>query len=157
LAYAKQRKQIGRRIAGFQLVQDKLSHMMADITGMQLICLRMAQLQAEGRVGLEHASLAKQQPARGECAPWRATSSAETASCSTPRRSSPRRRGSRVHVRRHRHRPITDRGQSSHRNVRLHLTRWQMDSSVRLSPGRPAACPCTTRASLSLPVESCYW
>jgi glutaryl-CoA dehydrogenase len=65
LAYAKQRKQFGRRIAGFQLIQDKLSHMVADITGMQLICLRMAQLQAEGRVGLEHASLAKLNTATG--------------------------------------------------------------------------------------------
>ncbi len=59
LAYARQRKQFGKPIAAFQLIQDKLSHMLADITGMQLICLRMAQLEAEGRVGLEHASLAK--------------------------------------------------------------------------------------------------
>lgn len=65
LAYAKQREQFGRRIAGFQLVQDKLSHMVADITSMQLICLRMAQLQAEGRVGIEHASLAKLNTATG--------------------------------------------------------------------------------------------
>jgi glutaryl-CoA dehydrogenase len=65
LAYAKRREQFGRPIAGFQLVQDKLSHMLSDITGMQLTCLRMAQLQDEGRVKLEHAALAKLQTASG--------------------------------------------------------------------------------------------
>jgi glutaryl-CoA dehydrogenase len=65
LAYAKRREQFGKPIAGFQLVQDKLSNMLADITGMQLICLRMAQLQEEGRVRLEHAALAKLNTAAG--------------------------------------------------------------------------------------------
>jgi glutaryl-CoA dehydrogenase len=65
LAYAKRREQFGRPIAGFQLVQDKLSHMVADITGMQLTCLRMAQLQMEGRIRLEHAALAKLNTAAG--------------------------------------------------------------------------------------------
>jgi glutaryl-CoA dehydrogenase len=65
LAYAKRREQFGRPIASFQLVQDKLSNMLADITGMQLICLRMAQLHDEGRVRIEHASLAKLNTAAG--------------------------------------------------------------------------------------------
>ena len=59
LAYVKRREQFGRPLAGFQLIQDKLSSMLVDITGMQLICLRLAQLHAEGRVRLEHAALAK--------------------------------------------------------------------------------------------------
>jgi glutaryl-CoA dehydrogenase len=59
LAYVKRREQFGRPLAGFQLIQDKLSSMVADITGMQLICLRLAQLQAHGAVRLEHAALAK--------------------------------------------------------------------------------------------------
>jgi glutaryl-CoA dehydrogenase len=63
LAYAQRREQFGRPIAAFQLVQDKLSHMLSDITGMQLTCLRMAQLQEEGRLRLEHAALAKLQTA----------------------------------------------------------------------------------------------
>jgi len=85
LAYAKQRKQFGRRIAGFQLIQDKLSHMVADITSMQLICLRMASSKPRAASGLSTPRWpsSTQQPARGECVPWRATSSAETASCST--------------------------------------------------------------------------
>jgi glutaryl-CoA dehydrogenase len=65
LAYAKRREQFGRPIAGFQLVQDKLSNMLADICGMQLICLRLAQLQQDGRVRLEHAALAKLNTASG--------------------------------------------------------------------------------------------
>jgi glutaryl-CoA dehydrogenase len=63
LAYAQRREQFGRPIAAFQLVQDKLSHMLADITGMQLTCFRMAQLQEQGTVRLEHAALAKLQTA----------------------------------------------------------------------------------------------
>ena len=33
--------------------------MLSDITGMQLMCTRMSQLQAQGRVSIEHAALAK--------------------------------------------------------------------------------------------------
>jgi glutaryl-CoA dehydrogenase len=52
-------------------VQDKLSHMLADITAMQTLCLRMSQLQGEGRTELSHAALAKlatTQAARCVCA-----------------------------------------------------------------------------------------
>jgi glutaryl-CoA dehydrogenase len=63
VAYALRREQFGRPIAAFQLVQDKLSNMLSDITGMQLTCLRMAQLQQQGRLKLEHAALAKLQTA----------------------------------------------------------------------------------------------
>lgn len=63
LAYALRREQFGRPIATFQLVQDKLSNMLSDITGMQLTCFRMAQLQQQGRLRLEHAALAKLQTA----------------------------------------------------------------------------------------------
>lgn len=59
LTYAMRREQFGRPIAKFQLVQDKLSTMLSDITGMQLICLRMAQLEEQGRCDLAKAALAK--------------------------------------------------------------------------------------------------
>jgi glutaryl-CoA dehydrogenase len=59
LTYALRREQFGRPLARFQLIQDKLSHMLSDVTGMQLMCTRMSQLQAEGRVSIEHAALAK--------------------------------------------------------------------------------------------------
>jgi glutaryl-CoA dehydrogenase len=65
LAYAQEREQFGRPIGGFQLVQDKLARMLADVTSMQLLCLRMSQLQAEGRMTLGRAALAKLQTASG--------------------------------------------------------------------------------------------
>ena len=59
LTYSLRRHQFGRPLARFQLIQDKLSHMLSDITGMQLMCTRMSQLQQQGRVSIEHAALAK--------------------------------------------------------------------------------------------------
>ena len=47
LAYAKQREQFGRPLASFQLVQDKLSRMVGEITAMQLLV--PAPLRARGR------------------------------------------------------------------------------------------------------------
>jgi glutaryl-CoA dehydrogenase len=64
LEYAKTREQFGRPIAGFQLVQHTLAGMLAEITGMQLYCLRMAQLQEQGRWTGPMASLAKMNHAR---------------------------------------------------------------------------------------------
>src|SRR6185503_17286397 len=59
LAYATERKQFGKTIASYQLVQDKLSRMAAEITAMQLLCLRLSHLQEEGRLTGAMASLAK--------------------------------------------------------------------------------------------------
>ncbi|HYU87043.1 MAG TPA: acyl-CoA dehydrogenase family protein [Kribbellaceae bacterium] len=59
LAYAKEREQFGRPIAGFQLVQDLLVRMLGNITASSTLCLRLAQLQDAGVVNDAHASLAK--------------------------------------------------------------------------------------------------
>ncbi|CAN5554188.1 acyl-CoA dehydrogenase family protein [soil metagenome] len=59
VGYARTREQFGAPIAARQLIQDKLSRMLADITGMQLLCLRLAQLQDGGKASLARASLAK--------------------------------------------------------------------------------------------------
>jgi glutaryl-CoA dehydrogenase len=59
LAYCQQRKQFGRPLVSFQLVQDKLVRMLAEITGMQLLCLRLSQLLDERRATQAMASLAK--------------------------------------------------------------------------------------------------
>jgi len=59
LAYATQREQFGRPIAGFQLVQDLLVRMLANVTAAQCMALRLAQLQDAGQMRDEHASLAK--------------------------------------------------------------------------------------------------
>jgi glutaryl-CoA dehydrogenase len=58
-AYACERVQFGRPIASYQLVQDKLSRMLAEITGMQLLCLRLSQLAGSERLTPGMASLAK--------------------------------------------------------------------------------------------------
>ena len=59
LRYAQTREQFGRPIAKFQLVQDLLFKMLGNITSTQALCLRLSQLQDQGLMRDEHASLAK--------------------------------------------------------------------------------------------------
>lgn len=59
LAYAQQREQFGKPLASFQLVQDKLVRMLAEVTGMQLYCLRIGRLNQQGKLTDTIASLAK--------------------------------------------------------------------------------------------------
>jgi glutaryl-CoA dehydrogenase len=59
LRYAQERTQFGRPLVDFQLVQDLLVRMLANITASATLCTRVSQLQDEGRLGDEHASLAK--------------------------------------------------------------------------------------------------
>jgi glutaryl-CoA dehydrogenase len=64
LTYAKEREQFGKPIASFQLIQNKLANMIAEITSMQLLCMRLAQLQEAGKMTGGMASLAKMNNAR---------------------------------------------------------------------------------------------
>jgi glutaryl-CoA dehydrogenase len=59
LRYAQKRIQFGRPIAGFQLVQDLLVRMLGNLTATQALMLRLSQLQDQGLMLDEHASLAK--------------------------------------------------------------------------------------------------
>jgi glutaryl-CoA dehydrogenase len=59
LGYAGQREQFGRPIAGFQLVQDLLVKMLANITASATLCARLADMQAAGLARDEHSALAK--------------------------------------------------------------------------------------------------
>jgi glutaryl-CoA dehydrogenase len=59
LRYASEREQFGRPIASYQLVQDKLSRMVGEITAMQLLCRRLSELAGDGRLTPGMASLAK--------------------------------------------------------------------------------------------------
>jgi glutaryl-CoA dehydrogenase len=59
LAHALRREQFGQPIAGYQLVQDKLARMLAEITSMQLMCWRLSKLADSGRMTAAMASLAK--------------------------------------------------------------------------------------------------
>ena len=64
LSYVKERRQFGKPLASFQLIQSKLASMLANVTTMQLLCLRLAQLQTEGKMTDAMASLAKMHNAR---------------------------------------------------------------------------------------------
>jgi glutaryl-CoA dehydrogenase len=64
VTYAKERVQFGKPIASFQIIQNKLANMLAEITTMQLLCLRLSQLQEAGKMTGGMASLAKMNNAR---------------------------------------------------------------------------------------------
>ena len=64
VTYAKERVQFGKPIASFQIIQNKLANMLAEITSMQLLCLRLSQLQETGKMTGGMASLAKMNNAR---------------------------------------------------------------------------------------------
>jgi alkylation response protein AidB-like acyl-CoA dehydrogenase len=59
LKYSQERLQFGKPIASFQLVQDLLAKMIANITASQCLIVRQAQLHAEGKLTDAHAALAK--------------------------------------------------------------------------------------------------
>ena len=59
LKYAQERLQFGRPIGSFQLVQDLLAKMLANVTASQCLVGRTAQLGAEGKLTDAHAALSK--------------------------------------------------------------------------------------------------
>ncbi len=59
LRYTLGREQFGRPIAGFQMVQDLLVKMLANVVSSTAMCARASQLQDAGLLKDEHASLAK--------------------------------------------------------------------------------------------------
>lgn len=59
LDYTRQRKQFGKPIASFQLIQNHLVEMLSNLTAMQTLVFRLSELQDAGKLSDEHASLAK--------------------------------------------------------------------------------------------------
>lgn len=59
LQYTLERKQFGRPVAHFQLVQGKLSEMLGHVTSSFAMCIRLAEHQERGTMTDEQASLAK--------------------------------------------------------------------------------------------------
>lgn len=59
LKYAQERLQFGRPIASFQMVQEMIGKMLANVTACQSMMLRLADIEDEDRLLDEHASIAK--------------------------------------------------------------------------------------------------
>jgi glutaryl-CoA dehydrogenase len=59
LTYASQRKQFGKALVSFQIVQEKLVRMLSEITAMQLYCVRIGRLDETDDMSDTIASLAK--------------------------------------------------------------------------------------------------
>jgi glutaryl-CoA dehydrogenase len=59
LRYALQRRQFGEQLASFQIIQQRLVSMLADLTAMQLYCLQIGRLAEAGRLTPTVAGLAK--------------------------------------------------------------------------------------------------
>ncbi len=59
LDYTRNRKQFGKPIASFQLIQGHLVEMLSNLTAMQTMVFRLSEMQDEGILKDEHASLAK--------------------------------------------------------------------------------------------------
>ncbi len=59
LSYTKQRKQFGKPLTSFQIVQQRLVAMLADVTAMQLYCAQIGRLAEQGMLTPTLAGLAK--------------------------------------------------------------------------------------------------
>ena len=59
MAYCRQRQQFGKPLVSFQIVQDRLVKMLAEICSMQLYCLRLGRLIEEGKLTDTIAAIAK--------------------------------------------------------------------------------------------------
>lgn len=59
LDYTRKRKQFGRPIASFQMIQGHLVEMLSNLTAMQTMVYRLSEMQDQGILKDEHASLAK--------------------------------------------------------------------------------------------------
>jgi glutaryl-CoA dehydrogenase len=59
LQYAQERRQFGEPLASFQIIQQRLVSMLADLTAMQLYCLQIGRLAEAGRLTPTVAGLAK--------------------------------------------------------------------------------------------------
>jgi len=67
LTYSKQRKQFGKKIASYQLIQKKLSEMLIEITKSQILVWRLGNLMNNGEATYEQISMAKLSNVKMSC------------------------------------------------------------------------------------------
>ena len=68
LNYSKERKQFGKSISSFQLIQKKLSDMLTEITKAQILVWRLGKLMDENRASYDQISMAKLTNVKMACA-----------------------------------------------------------------------------------------
>ena len=59
MSYCRQRVQFGRPLVGFQIVQERLVNMLAEVCGMQLYCLQLGRLESGGALTDTISAIAK--------------------------------------------------------------------------------------------------
>ena len=124
LTYAGRRRQFGRTLAHFQIVQQRLVHMLADVTAMQLYCLQIARLAESGTAhrhprGPGQAAQHRQGPRGPRRGPRPARRQRHPARL--PRHAAHGRHRVRAHLRGHRDHADPHRRPRHHRRRRLHL------------------------------------
>lgn len=125
VTYTKDRTQFGKPLASYQLIQNRLTRMLAEIAGMQFLCHRLSVLAAEGKLTPGMASLGEdeQRPqgpghrGRGPRDPGRQWDPARL-----PRRPPPGGHGGGLHLRGDRHHTVANRRPGDHRGTGLRLT-----------------------------------
>ena len=139
LKYAQERLQFGKPIASFQMVQDLLAKMLANVTACQCLMVRLAQMDDEGKLGDHHAALAKAfctAKSRETVAWGREMLRRQRHRRRLQRRALLRRRRGALLLRRHLSDAESDRRQGHHRHRRLRVTRPRCP---RTSAGSPIA------------------
>jgi alkylation response protein AidB-like acyl-CoA dehydrogenase len=134
LKYAQERKQFGKPIAAFQMIQDLLAKMLGNVTACQCMMLRLAQMNDDGLLGDHHAALAKAfcKAKSRETVAWGARNRRrERHHCRLRCGAVLCRCRSAVFLRGYLSDAKSDRWKGNHRFRRVHLSRWS--SAVPLS------------------------
>ena len=147
LVYTQGRTQFGRPLCSFQIVQERLVKMLAEVTAMQLYCMQIGRLAEQGRLTDTIAGLAKlnnTRKARQVIAEARDLLGRKRNPARLPRHPPHGRHRGDPHLRGDRDDPGADRGPRHHRHRRVRLNGSTVARSVlliaRSSSDAPLAC-----------------